>query len=87
MKRTRTRGSSTNRQLFCRSLYARSLRYESLEDRRLLAVLTVDTDQDVIDFNDGQTSLREAIFAANTVLGADECPCDGSKSLAFRRSL
>ncbi len=53
------------------SLYRRSLRYEPLEDRRLLAVVTVDTLADTIDFNDGHTSLREAIFATNTVPGAD----------------
>jgi CSLREA domain-containing protein len=53
------------------SLYRRRLRYEPLEDRRLLAVVTVTTLADTIDFNDGQTSLREAIFATNTVPGAD----------------
>jgi hypothetical protein len=62
--------------LFCRTPLAKSLRFESLEDRRLLAVLTVDTDQDVVDFNDGVTSLREAIFAANIVPGADEIVFD-----------
>jgi hypothetical protein len=69
---TRRRGPH----LFCRTPLARSLRYETLEDRRLLAVLTVDTHQDVVDFNDGVTSLREAIFAANTVPGADEIVFD-----------
>ena len=44
----------------------------SLEDRRLLAVVTVNTVADSIDFTDGKTSLREAIFATNTVPGADE---------------
>ena len=53
------------------SLYRRALRYEPLEDRRLLAVVTVDTLADTVDFNDGHTSLREAIFATNTVPGAD----------------
>lgn len=53
------------------SLYRRGLRYEPLEDRRLLAVVTVDTLSDTVDFNDGHTSLREAIFATNTVPGAD----------------
>ena len=53
------------------SLYRRALRYEPLEPRRLLAVVTVDTLADTIDFNDGHTSLREAIFATNTVPGAD----------------
>ena len=54
----------------------RPLRVELLEDRRLLAVVTVDTDLDVVDFNDGVTSLREAIFATNTVPGADEIVFD-----------
>src|SRR3954471_19727756 len=53
------------------SLYRRALRYEPLEDRRLLAVVTVDTLADTVDFNDGHTSLREAIFATNLVAGAD----------------
>lgn len=53
-------------------LYQRKLQCERLEDRRLLTVVTVDTVDDVIDFSDGRTSLREAIFATNTVAGADE---------------
>ena len=53
------------------SFYRRALSYEPLEDRRLLAVVTVDTLADTVDFNDGHTSLREAIFATNTVPGAD----------------
>lgn len=58
------------------SLYRRPLRLEPLEDRRLLALVTVTTDQDVVDFNDGVTSLREAIFATNTVPGADTIDFD-----------
>ena len=54
-----------------RSLYHRQLRLEPLEERRMLAVVTVTTLSDTVDFTDGQTSLREAIFAANTVPGAD----------------
>lgn len=49
----------------------RPLGLQPLEDRRLMAVVTVDTLNDTIDFNDGVTSLREAIFATNTVPGAD----------------
>ena len=54
------------------SLTTRKLRCEQLEDRRLLAVVTVNTPNDVIDFNDGRTSLREAIYATNVVPGHDE---------------
>jgi hypothetical protein len=42
-----------------------------LEDRRLLAVVTVNTLSDTTDLNDGLTTLREAIFATNIVPGAD----------------
>ena len=59
-----------------RDLWLRRLRCEPLEDRRLLAIVLVDTEQDVIDFGDGVTSLREAIFATNTVPGADEIVFD-----------
>jgi predicted outer membrane repeat protein len=59
------------RQPTLRSRYRRHLRYEPLEDRRLLAVVTVNTLADTVDFNDGLTSLREAIFATNIVPGAD----------------
>ena len=58
------------------SLRHRSLQCERLEDRRLLAVLTVDTESDAIDFNDGHMSLREAVFVANTIEGSDEIRFD-----------
>ncbi len=54
------------------------MRIEPLEDRRLLAVATVTTLADTVDFNDGLTSLREAIFATNTVAGADTIEFDPS---------
>jgi CSLREA domain-containing protein len=56
----------------------RRLRWERLEDRRLLAVATVTTLADTVDFNDGVTSLREAIFATNTVAGADTIEFDSA---------
>lgn len=49
---------------------------QSLEDRRLLAVVAVDTDQDVVDSNDDVTSLREAIAATNAMSGGDEIVFD-----------
>ena len=49
----------------------RRLRAEPLEDRRLLSVVTVDTELDVVDVGDGVTSLREAISATNAMEGAD----------------
>jgi CSLREA domain-containing protein len=48
----------------------RPLRFEPLEDRRMLSI-TVDTLADVVDPNDGFISLREAIATANTTPGAD----------------
>ena len=44
----------------------------------MLAVVTVDTNLDTVDFNDGVTSLREAIFSTNLVGGADTIDFDAS---------
>lgn len=66
---------------------ARGLRCERLEDRRLLAVVTVTTVDDTVDFNDGVTSLREAIFATNTVAGADEIRFDPALFTAGARTI
>lgn len=51
---------------------ARSLRCEPLEDRRMLAVITVNSTTDIVDLSDNLTTLREAVFAANLVDGPDE---------------
>ena len=59
-----------------------NLQFEPLEDRRMLAVVTVTTLADSIDFNDSQLSLREAIFATNTVPGADTIEFDLSLTAA-----
>src|SRR5687767_1854045 len=77
-KRRHARSSARNgrARLASRMLYRRPLKLEPLEDRRVLAVVTVNTDQDVVDFNDGLTSLREAIFATNLVAGADTIEFD-----------
>jgi hypothetical protein len=50
--------------------FRRPLRLEPLEERRLLAI-TVTTNLDVVDPNDGVLSLREAIAEANTSPGAE----------------
>ena len=63
--------SNVARQSRYNRMYRRPLRFEPLEDRRLLAVVIVDTLDDTIDFNDGKTSLREAVFAINLVAGPD----------------
>jgi hypothetical protein len=55
----------------------RRLGVEPLEDRRVLAVL-VDTHLDVVDDDDGLTSLREAIIATNAAPGADVIDFDPS---------
>lgn len=48
---------------------------ETLEDRRLLATIIVDTPLDV-SANDGLTSLREAVNLSNVFFGADEIRFD-----------
>ncbi len=59
---------SNHRHLWIKSPHARRLRVEQLEDRRLLAVLTVQNNLDDTLANlggDGELSLREAIEIAN----------------------
>lgn len=53
-------------------------RVEVLEERRMLAVVLVTSELDTIDFADGVTSLREAVFATNIVAGADTIEFDAS---------
>ena len=50
-----------------------------------MATLTVTTAADVVDANDGETSLREAIAEANTTTGADEIVFDAGLSSATLR--
>ena len=54
----------------------RRLRLESLERRDLLTTFVVDTVADVIDVDDGVTSIREALLYANFGYGADEIRFD-----------
>ena len=49
----------------------RLLALQRLDDRRVLAAIVVTTVSDVIDANDGETSLREAIVAANATSESD----------------
>src|SRR5689334_13991633 len=65
------RRSATRSHMQSSTLYRRPLRYEPLEDRRMLAVVTVTTLADTTDANDGVVSLREAIVATNATAGAD----------------
>ena len=55
-----------------RDVRRRRLRFESMEEKRLLAVLTVNTDQDSFGPGDGLTSLREAIEMSNDLIGVDK---------------
>lgn len=59
---------------------ARRLALEPLEDRRMLAVVTVDTNLDLLDPLDGLTSLREAIAETNSLPGADHIHFDAELS-------
>jgi hypothetical protein len=55
------------------------LQVESLEDRCLLSVATVNTAMDVVDLGDGVTSLREAVLITNIL--------DGHDTIQFAESL
>ncbi|MEW4486759.1 CSLREA domain-containing protein [Thalassoglobus sp. JC818] len=58
-------------------------RTETFEDRVMLTTFTVNTDLDVVDSNDGLTSLREAVTAANESEGADDIVFDGVDNLVL----
>ena len=53
-----------NRKRLANRVNCRALRMESLECKRVLASITVDTSLDALDPNDGVTTLREAVVAA-----------------------
>jgi hypothetical protein len=68
--------------------YRRRLRFEPLEDRRLLATLTVNTLSDVKLAGDGLVTLREAILAANTNTTTDLGQTgSGADTIAFAPGL
>ena len=60
-----------SQRVFKKNSLQRRLGFESLEDRRMLAVATVDTHLDIVDQNDDFTSLREAIAYTNLLEGPD----------------
>ena len=72
LRTSKTHAPSRSRRLF----------NEALEDRRMLAVITVDTLVDEADGSivDGDVSLRDAINAANNMIGADTIYFDNSLS-------
>lgn len=57
----------------------RRLRIESLESRRVLAALVVTTNLDVVDAQDGELSLREAVEQANSIPGPDTISFDSTR--------
>lgn len=66
----------------------RRLSFEPLENRRLLAVLTVNSLLDNTTVGDGQVTLREAITAANTDSTTDlGATGDGPDTIRFAESL
>ncbi len=75
----------------CRTLgrcLGRRLHVEQLEDRRMLAVITVTSLADNL-FADGEVTLREAIVAANTNLAVGDAPAGsvGADTIEFSAAL
>ena len=56
----------------------RHLHCEQLETRRLLAVIQVTTEVDVVDAGDGLVSMREAVAQANSLAGTDTIQFDSA---------
>jgi CSLREA domain-containing protein len=65
----------------------RRLGCERLEDRRLLATIQVTSLDDTVSLNDGKTTLREAIFAASTLVEDAEIVFDPALFAAGAQSI
>jgi hypothetical protein len=61
-----------NRAARRRPAFSRILRMETIEPRHVLSTITVTTIDDVVDQNDGETSLREAIDLAGKEKGSEQ---------------
>jgi len=87
-KRSRRRSKkSESRSSLIGSSYGRRLRVEQLEDRRMLAVITVTSLADNL-FLDGSVTLREAIAAANTDTSVDGSVAgNGADTINFSAAL
>jgi predicted outer membrane repeat protein len=71
-----------------RASYRRPLRFEVLEERRMLATLTVNSLLDNVTGGDGLVTLREAIIAANTDSATDLGDAGGgADTIEFAASL
>lgn len=79
---TRLGFKRTKRSTYSHAHCRRKLYFEQVEDRRMLAMFTVNDPGDFIDSNPNVTTLREAINAANALDGPDTIdfstdPADG----------
>lgn len=86
-KRKSKRGPARHMSRAARRRVLFSPRVESLEERRMLATISVDTPYDVVDNSDGVTSFREAITMANSDAfpGPDTINFDQSLQYGFIR--